>query len=123
MDPPWIHAILFFFAPVNDIMHSESEIKCLQPYGEEEPLRGTRPEELLPLVGVARREGDWVDGELELCRDGARPLGELGGRGRRRNTGVTEDICGHLPKQSKRKSIKSSNSLKWDHFLEAIYVL
>lgn len=80
MDPPWIHAILFFFAPVNDIMHSESEIKCLQPYGEEESLRGTRPEELLPLVGVARREGDWVDGELELCRDGARPLGELGGR-------------------------------------------
>lgn len=84
MDPQWIHAIFFFSAPVNDIMHSEREIKCSQPYGEEESLRGARLEELLPLVGVAHREGDWVDGELELGRDGARPLGELGGRGRRR---------------------------------------
>lgn len=47
-------------------MHSEREIKCLQPYGQEESLRGTRLEELLPLVGVAHREGDWVDCELEL---------------------------------------------------------
>lgn len=75
MDPQWLDAILFFSAPVNDIMHSEREIKCLQPYGQEESLRGTRLEELLPLVGVAHREGDWVDGELELCQYGARPLG------------------------------------------------
>lgn len=84
MDPQWIRAILSFSTPVNDIMHSENEIKCLQPYGHEESLRGTRPEELLPLVCVARREGGWVDSELELCQDGARPLGELGGRGSRR---------------------------------------
>lgn len=61
-------------------MHGKREIKCLRPYGQEEPLRGTRPEELLPLVGVAHREVDRVDGELELCRNGARPLGELGER-------------------------------------------
>lgn len=52
--------------------------KVLQPYGKEESLSSAGLEELLPLVGVPHGEGDGVDGVVEPCGDGARPLVQLG---------------------------------------------
>lgn len=54
--------------------------QALQPYREEESLSGAGLEELLPFLSVPHREGDGVDGVLEVGRGGARPLVQLEGK-------------------------------------------
>lgn len=64
---------------VNDALHREdtgSGDSC-GSYREEESLRGTWLEQLLPLLSIADRESDWVDVVLELGGDEAGPLFEL----------------------------------------------